>query len=116
MVTKLRGLLIPQLSLAHRSQSCSGLSEAVVEEKLAQYTSVRPTPVSIAQFIERGQTKKMSEAESYRHLVHECLVRLSHMITEVKQFPRELREQVTRAFMSQLNLHHPFLNSSLLSA
>ena len=101
MVTKLRGLLIPQLSLAHRSQSCSGLSEAVVEEKLAQYTSVRPTPVSIAQFIERGQTKKMSEAESYRHLVHECLVRLSHMITEVKQFPRELREQVTREITSK---------------
>ena len=97
MVTKLRSLLIPQLSLVHRSQSCSGLSEAVVEEKLSQYTSVRPTPVSIAQFIERGHTNKMSEADSYSHLVHECLVRLSHMITEVKQFPRELRQQVTRS-------------------
>ena len=97
MVTKLRSLLIPQLSLVHRSQSCSGLSEAVVEEKLSQYTSVRPTPVSIAQFIERGHTNKMSEADSYRHLVHECLVRLSHMITEVEQFPRELRQQVTRS-------------------
>ena len=69
------------------------LSSEVLEEKLAQYTRVSPTPISIAEFIERGEREKMCEGESYSHLVHECLVRLSHMITEVKLFPRELREQ-----------------------
>ena len=35
----------------------------------------------------------ISEAESYSHLVREGLVRLSHLITEVRQFPRELAQQ-----------------------
>jgi len=69
------------------------MSTDLLEEKLSQYTKISPTPISIAEFIERGETKKLSEGESYTHLVHECLVRLSHMITEVKLFPRELREQ-----------------------
>ena len=69
------------------------LSTELVEEKLAHYTKISPTPISIAEFIERGETKALCEAESYTHLVHECLVRLSHMITEAKLFPRELRDQ-----------------------
>jgi hypothetical protein len=35
----------------------------------------------------------VTEAQSYGHLVQEVLVRLSHLITEIRQFPRELREQ-----------------------
>ena len=96
MVTKLRSLLIPNLSCYQRHSCYSSSTDTnhdLVIQKLEHYTKVRPTPISIAEFIERGQTKRMSEAESYRHLVHECLVRLSHMITEVKQFPRELRDQ-----------------------
>ena len=56
-----------------------------LDQKLLQYTRVSPTPISIAEFLERGEPSKTSEAASYRHLVHECLVRLSHMITEVEQ-------------------------------
>ena len=97
MVTNLRSLLIPRLRTVLLQKGCYFSSTAgnsdVIDQKLEHYTKVKPTPISIAEFIERGQTKKISEAESYSHLVHECLVRLSHMITEVKQFPRELKEQ-----------------------
>ena len=98
MVTNLRSLLIPRLRNVLQQKGCyfsssAGTSSDIIDQKLEHYTKVKPTPISIAEFIERGQTQKISEAESYSHLVHECLVRLSHMITEVKQFPRELKEQ-----------------------
>ena len=35
----------------------------------------------------------MSEAASYDHLVPEVITRLSHLITEIRNFPVELREQ-----------------------
>jgi len=95
MVTKL-GRLAPCLlrpGLVRPDARRGLLSGGPEEEKMLQYTRVSPTPISIAEFLERAQPNKISEAESYSHLVHECLVRLSHMITEVKQFPRELREQ-----------------------
>ena len=85
-------LLRPRM--VRREPSRALLSTELVEEKLAKYTKISPTPISIAEFIQRGETEKLSEGESYTHLVHECLVRLSHMITEVKLFPRELREQL----------------------
>ena len=94
MVTKLGrlpSLLRPRLVRLETGRAL--ISSGLVEEKLMQYTSVSPTPISIAEFLERAEPNKTSEAESYSHLVHECLVRLSHMITEVKQFPKELREQ-----------------------
>ena len=96
MVIKLRTLLIPKLKTfpTQRCYSSTLVSDDdLVNQKLEHYTKVRPTPISIAEFIERGQSKKVSEADSYLHLVHECLVRLSHMITEIKQFPKELRDE-----------------------
>ena len=99
MVTKMRSVFLSRLrgisplQLQQHQCSSSVIDEDTINEKLEHYTQVRPTPISIAEFIERGETKKISESESYSHLVHECLVRLSHMITEVKQFPQELREQ-----------------------
>ena len=35
----------------------------------------------------------MSEAASYDHLVPEVITRLSHLITEIRNFPIELKEQ-----------------------
>ena len=35
----------------------------------------------------------MSEAASYDHLVPEVITRLSHLITEIRNFPVELKEQ-----------------------
>lgn len=65
-----------------------------VDKKLEHFTRISPSPISIAEFIQRGQAPgKLSEAESYTHLVQEALVRLSHMISEVRQFPKELAEQ-----------------------
>jgi len=92
MVTQL-GSLVTSLLRPRLVRPLSSAVPGQLEEKLSQYTKVSPTPISIAEFLERGEASKTSEAESYRHLVHECLVRLSHMITEVKQFPRELKEQ-----------------------
>ena len=112
MVTKLRGLMIPNLSCVQRSIGYSTVNTPtndnhdLVNQKLEHYTKVRPTPISIAEFIERGKTKKISEADSYRHLVSECLVRLSHMITEVQQFPRELRDQ-----FDYKTVHNMYLNT-----
>ena len=98
MVTKIKSLFshlrtVQRNQRYHLSSGSPTVNNEVISKKLEHYTAVAPTPISIAEFIERGQTKKISEAESYSHLVHECLVRLSHMITEVKQFPRELQEQ-----------------------
>jgi len=64
-----------------------------IEDKLEKYCSMAPTPLSIAEFIERGRPGLMSEAASYDHLVQEVLVRISHLITEIRQFPSELPEQ-----------------------
>ena len=51
------------MPLRNRRRTWTSQSEAAVKEKLAQYTRVRPTSLSIGQFIERGPTKKMSEAK-----------------------------------------------------
>lgn len=64
-----------------------------IEAKLAEYCRQTPTPLSIAEFIERGRPGVMTEAQSYDHLVMEVLIRLSHLITEIRMFPRELQEQ-----------------------
>lgn len=64
-----------------------------MERKLEEYCAEAPTPLSIAQFIERGRPGVMTEADSYSHLVREVLVRLSHLITEIREFPKELQEQ-----------------------
>ena len=98
MVTKIKSLFshlrtVQRNQRYHLSSGSPTVNNEVISKKLEHCTTVAPTPISIAEFIERGQTKKISEAESYSHLVHECLVRLSHMITEVRQFPRELQEQ-----------------------
>ena len=109
MVMKLRSLLLPKFKTVprHRYSSSTLVSDDdLVNQKLEHYTKVRPTPISIAEFIERGQTKKLSEADSYLHLVHECLVRLSHMITEVKQFPKELRDE-----FEYKTVHHMYLDT-----
>lgn len=109
MVMKLRSLLLPKFKTVPRyrySSSTLVSDDDLVNQKLEHYTKVRPTPISIAEFIERGQTKKMSEADSYLHLVHECLVRLSHMITEVKQFPKELRDE-----FDYKTVHHMYLDT-----
>jgi len=70
----------------------TSISDNIIK-KLEHFTRITPCPISMAQFIERGQAGKMSEEESYTHLVQEALVRLSHMISEVRQFPKELAEQ-----------------------
>ena len=57
---------------------------SAVERKLEEYTAQAPTPLSIAEFIERGKPGVMTEAASYDHLVKEALVRLSHLITEIR--------------------------------
>eukprot|EP00092_Neocalanus_flemingeri_P013144 GFUD01014163.1.p1 GENE.GFUD01014163.1~~GFUD01014163.1.p1 ORF type:complete len:452 (+),score=85.58 GFUD01014163.1:244-1599(+) len=84
----------------HRNRNCYSLSRAYtttisdnVGKKLEHFTRISPSPISMAEFIERGQAGKMSSAESYTHLVQEALVRLSHMISEMRQFPKELAEQ-----------------------
>jgi len=64
-----------------------------IETKLEEYCKQTPTPLSIAEFIERGRPGVMSEAQSYDHLVTEVIIRLSHLITEIRRFPGELQEQ-----------------------
>lgn len=68
-------------------------TQSTIETKLSEYCSQAPTPLSIAQFIERGRPGVMTEAQSYEHLVTEVLIRLSHLITEIRKFPTELQEQ-----------------------
>ena len=72
-----------------RNFATAATTSDYVDKKLEHFTKISPTPISIAEFIERGQVPgKLSEAESYTHLVQEALVRLSHMISEVRQFPK----------------------------
>merc|ERR1712212_177332 len=89
-----RGLL-----RAHAGSSSKGTSrlflstEPGVEAKLEEYCAKVPAPLSIAEFTERGRPGMMSEAASYDHLVPEVITRLSHLITEIRNFPVELKEQ-----------------------
>jgi len=73
--------------------SMSTDTTAGVEAKLEEYCAKVPTPLSIAEFTERGRPGMMSEAASYDHLVPEVITRLSHLITEIRNFPVELKEQ-----------------------
>jgi len=84
----------PKNELCISRQFSTVEGDEFVDKKLQHFTKISPTPISIAEFIARGQEPgKLSEEESYRHLVQEILVRLSHMISEVRQFPKELAEQ-----------------------
>lgn len=68
-------------------------TEPSIEAKLEEYCTRVPTPLSIAEFTERGRPGLVSEAQSYDHLVPEVITRLSHLITEIRRFPAELQEQ-----------------------
>jgi len=92
-ITLLKDINWKKLDCFSLSRAYSSVTSDLIDKKLEHFTKISPTPISIAEFIERGQASKMSEAESYTHLVHEGLVRLSHMVSEVRQFPKELAEQ-----------------------
>jgi len=89
-----RGLLRARAgSNSSRGRLFLSTSEPGVEAKLEEYCAKVPAPLSIAEFTERGRPGMMNEAASYDHLVPEVITRLSHLITEIRNFPVELREQ-----------------------
>merc|ERR1712212_1121257 len=88
-----RGLLRAHAGSSSRGRLFLSTTEPGVEAKLEEYCAKVPAPLSIAEFTERGRPGMMSEAASYDHLVPEVITRLSHLITEIRNFPVELREQ-----------------------
>ena len=86
--------LIPKLSCAS-SLSSKVFPSTVLDSKLDFYSQFTPTPMSISELIERGKDngETFTEYSSYQHLLFEVLVRLSHLICEIRQFPQELQEQ-----------------------
>jgi len=62
-------------------------------EKLMEYSTISPTPISITEFMSRGTPGAVSEEESYNHLKTEVAVRLAHMIMELQHLPRELHAE-----------------------
>jgi len=69
------------------------VSANTLENKLSEWSARNPTPISIAEFLERGGNGKLDEEVSYVHLVQEVLVRLAHLIVELQHLPQELTEQ-----------------------
>jgi len=94
---KCLGLTLPTRRLSTQQSPPSlpsdGGSAEYLAGKLSLYSELAPTPISIAEFMERGGTGKMSEEESYCHLVKEVLVRLAHLLIELNHLPKELREE-----------------------
>lgn len=76
-----------------RQMSNDNLNSSLIDKKLAYYSQFHPAPMSIAEFMEKGKEGVVTESASYKHLVQEILVRLSHLISEIRQFPAELQEQ-----------------------
>eukprot|EP00092_Neocalanus_flemingeri_P037478 GFUD01040810.1.p1 GENE.GFUD01040810.1~~GFUD01040810.1.p1 ORF type:complete len:537 (+),score=104.71 GFUD01040810.1:69-1613(+) len=70
------------------------IMENRVLEKLMEYSTILPTPISIEEFIDRGcEGGAFTEAESYNHLKNEVAVRLAHMIMELQHLPKELHAE-----------------------
>jgi len=76
---------------SNRSSKIS--SSNVIDSKLDFYSQFTPTPMSISELIEKGKDNNHTEYSSYKHLLFEVLVRLSHLISEMREFPQELQEQ-----------------------
>merc|ERR1712168_446330 len=64
------------------------LMSAELVEKLKQYASIDPTPISIKEFMERSC--HLREDDSYVHLSREVTIRLAHMIMELQHLPKPL--------------------------
>ena len=52
------------------------MMDVPVLEKLQEYATIRPTPISIEEFIAMGRKGAVTEEESYNHLKNEVAVRL----------------------------------------
>ena len=62
-------------------------------DKLMEYSTISPYPVSIEELLENGNRDKYSEENSYRFLKKEVAVRLAHMIMELQHLPREIHAE-----------------------
>ena len=62
-------------------------------DKLMEYSTISPYPVSIEELLENGNKDNYSEEQSYRFLKKEVAVRLAHMIMELQHLPKELHAE-----------------------
>ena len=69
------------------------IMEATVLDKLMEYSTISPYPVSIEELLENGDKENYSEEQSYMFLKKQVAVRLAHMIMELQHLPQELHAE-----------------------
>ena len=67
-------------------------------DKLMEYSTISPYPVSIEELLEKGNRANYSEETSYMFLKKEVAVRLAHMIMELQHLPKELHAEAKCRF------------------
>ena len=77
------------------------IMESDTLDKLMEYSTISPYPVSIEELIEHGDRNNYTEERSYYFLKKEVAVRLAHMIMEIQHLPKELHAEEKCLFTIQ---------------
>ena len=77
------------------------IMESDTLDKLMEYSTISPYPVSIEELIEHGDPTNYTEERSYNFLKKEVAVRLAHMIMEIQHLPKELHMEEKCLFTIQ---------------
>ena len=85
----------------HSTMPVVDIMDSDTLDKLMEYSTISPYPVSIEELIEHGDRNNYSEERSYWFLKKEVAVRLAHMIMEIQHLPRELQAEEKCLFTIQ---------------
>jgi len=86
----------------HATMPVVDIMEATLLDKLMEYSTISPYPVSIEELLENGDKENYSEEQSFMFLRKQVAVRLAHMIMELQHLPKELHaEEKCRATMER---------------
>jgi len=69
--------------------------------KLAEFSKQSPAPISIQEFLARGEVGAIQDKESFNFLFKEMTIRLAHTITDMWKIPPELLEMDDSQFVIQ---------------
>ena len=77
----------------HATMPVVEIMDPFILEKLMEYSTISPYPVSIAELLENGNKEIYSEEQSYKFLKKQVAVRLAHMVMELQHLPKELHAE-----------------------
>jgi len=92
-ITQVDEFQLQNFMVNHATMPVVEIMDPFILEKLMEYSTISPYPVSIAELLENGNKEIYSEEQSYKFLKKQVAVRLAHMVMELQHLPKELHAE-----------------------